>query len=306
MFDYEYWGNRTFPSHVNMALEEFFFRRASQNVATVRFFDFPKDSVVLGYAQDTDVIKKQDNMFDITRRITGGSHVQVGSNIIAYSFTVPRDGSFRTYEDMRAFFAEHVANALSDLGIENITVDNKASTINVDGKVVASHAIIWGVQSALLHGLIIIDPYDVDELASRVSLQNRKIGKKVYFEYTALKNLPAVSGLLNNIAPNADGSVRSDILKDIISEAILKHATKNKHDNKKVNSTIISESFNLLNRKYNLPVWINKRRPPFSKEEVEVIQGEELNGPLKKNLGYCLFIDVKNKDFKKMATLPEL
>lgn len=301
MFDYEYWGNRTFPSHVNMALEEFFFRRASQNVATVRFFDFPKDSIVLGYAQATDIIKKQDNMFDLTRRITGGSHVQVGLNIIAYSFTVPKDGSFTNYEDMRAYFAEHVASALSDLGIKNIVIDNKASTINVDGKVVASHAILWGVQSALLHGLIMIDPYDVDELAGRVALQTRKIGNKNYSEYTALKNLPVVSRLLNSIAPNTVESVRSGILKDLISETILKHVTGKKHENKQINNRIVSEAFELLRRKYDLPLWINKHKPTFTKEEVEVIPGEELNGSLKKNLGYCLFIQVRNKDFKKMA-----
>lgn len=301
MFDYEFWGIETFPSHINMALEEFFFRRSTQNIATVRFFDFPKDSVVLGYAQDTDVVKKWDNSFDLTRRITGGSHVQVGSNIIAYSFTVPRDGSFRNYEDMRSYYAECVANALSNLGIKNITVDNKASTINVDGRVVASHAIIWGVHSALLHGLIIIDPYDVDKLANRVVLQKRKIGNKIYSEYVALKNLPAVSRLLNNIAPNTDESVRNSILKKIIYNAILKHVTADKHENKKVDNKIVIKAFELLKRKYNLPLWVNKHKPTFTKEEVEEIPGEELNGQLKKNLGYCLFIQVKNKDFKKMA-----
>lgn len=301
MFDYEYWGNGTFPSHVNMALEEFFFRRSAQNVATVRFFDFPKDSVVLGYAQDTDAIKKQDFTFDVTRRITGGSHVQVGSNIIAYSFTVPRDGSFTHYEDMRAYYAELVANALGYLGIENITVDNKASTINVDGKVVASHAILWGVQSALLHGLIIIDPYDVEEVANRVVLGSRKIGNKVYSEYAALKNLPAVSRLLTKVAPNANEAAKSTILKDLIAKAILKHTTNNKQKNKKVDDKVVSSAFDLLKRKYNLPIWIDRRKPTFTKEEIEAIPGEELNGQLKKNLGYCLFIQVKDNDFKKMA-----
>ncbi len=301
MFKYEYWGNSTFSSHANMALEEFFFRRSIQNVATVRFFDFAKDSVILGYAQDTDAIKKHDNSFDVTRRITGGSHIQVGSNIIAYSFTVPRDGSFTNYEDMRAYFAEHVANALGDLGIEDIVIDNKASTINVNGKVVASHAILWGVQSALLHGLIIIDPYDVDELSDRVALQTRKIGNKSYSEYTALKTLPAVSRLLNNVAPNATESVRNTVLKDLISKAILKHVAGKKYENKQVNNKIVSDAFELLRRKYGLPLWVNKHKPTFTKEEVEAIPGEELNGLLKKNLGYCLFIQVKDKDFKKMS-----
>jgi hypothetical protein len=37
---------------------------------------------------------------------------------------------------------------------------------------------------------------------------------------------------------------------------------------------------------------------------VEAIPGEELSGKLKKDLGYCMYIEVPDKDFAKM-TLPE-
>ena len=155
----------------------------------------------------------------------------------------------------------------------------------------------------MLHGLIIIDPYDVQEVANRVTLGSRKIGNKVYSEYAALKNLPAVSRLLTKVAPNETAST---ILKDMTAKAILKHVTNNKQENKKIDNKVVSSAFDLLKRKYNLPIWIDKRKPTFTKEEIEAIPGEELNGPLKKNLGYCLFIQVKNKDFKKMALLAEV
>lgn len=292
MFDYEYWGNEVFPANTNMILEEFFLRRAAQYpVACMRFFSVPKDAVVLGYAQATDALKKKDASFDVVRRPTGGSHVQIGKNILAYSFAVPRDGSFRNYEDMRAYYAQHVADALEGLGIENIAVDNRASTINVDGKVVASHAIIWGVESALLHGLIVLDPYDVGRIMKRVFLAKRKIGGRLYTEQAALENIPAVSTLLEG---------RKMALKDLIGEAVLSRVTEGKYRRIRIDGKILGRCSE-LETKYCADEWIEGRKPPFAAEEIEEIPGEELDGKLRKNLGYCLYSQVKNKDFRKMA-----
>ena len=300
MFNYEYWGLGSFNAKVNMALEEFLLKRAITGIVPVRFWDFSKDSVVLGYGQATDAVKKRDSTFDIVRRITGGSHVQTGKNILAYTFAVPRDGSFRHLEDMRAYFADVVAKSLEYLGIQNIEVDNKASTIMVDKKIIASHAMIWGIESALLHGLIIVDPYDVNEVFERVNLKRRKIGRNVYTEYNALKNLPAISQLLTNIAPNFNEEKRSEILKEIIAKSILKNLT-NKYETKKITTSTIVEAFDVVNKKHKKIDWIENRKPPFTEEEIEKIPGEELDGTLKKNLGYCLFSQVKNKDFKRMV-----
>ncbi len=304
MLDYEYWGLGSFSAKTNMALEELMLKKAIKGVAPFRFWDFSKDSVVLGYAQATDAVKKTDNSFDVVRRITGGSHVQTGKNILAYTFAVPRDGSFGSFEDLRAYFADIVAKGLVGLGIENIVVDNKASTIMVDNKIVASHAIIWGIESALLHGLILIDPYDVDKVSERVNLAQRKIGSSVYKEYTALKNLPAVSRLLSSVAPNLDDQSRSDFLKGTVANSIMKNLT-NKFEKKQITDSTISEAFDIVNNKHKKSSWIENRKPPFTEDEIEKIPGEELNGNLKKNLGYCLFMQVKNKDFKKMAQSTE-
>lgn len=302
MFNYEYWGNNIFPMKVNMALEEYLLSRsAKENVATVRFFNVPKDSIVLGYAQATDVVKKADSSFDLVRRVTGGSHVQFGPNCIAYSFTVPRDGSFRTYEDMRRFFAAKVADALVNLGVDSLEVDNKASTINVDNKVVASHAILWGVESALLHGLMIVDPYNVDKIFSRVALQQRKIGGKFYTEYSALKNIPPLSALLDGKAQKIDQKFKTEFVKNFVADEILKEVTDGRHSKRQVDDKVLDETSKIISQKRSAGPWVGRRKPPFTEDEIEEVPGEDLDGPLKKNLGYCLFMQVKNKDFKKMA-----
>lgn len=286
-----------------MAFEEYLLNRAAETKkAAMRFYSFPRDSIVLGYAQDTDIIKKLDTDVDLTRRATGGSHVQVGNNVLAYTFVVPRDGSFKNHSDMRAYYADLVANALIDLGLDNLDVNNKASTINYNNKVIASHAIIWGVKSALLHGIVIIDPYDVDNVNSRVFLGNRRVGNKIYTEYSALKNIPALSKTLNKIAPNVNESTRSNIIKDILGTAILKNVTKGQYKEFNLdNNDVLNKSKELLFKKYNHDIWIKNHKPTFTKEKIEEIPGEELDGPLKKNLGYCLYIQVENKDFKLMA-----
>lgn len=300
MFDYEYWGNRVYRGHTQMAIEEWLLKRAAETQkASVRFYSFPKDAIVLGYAQDTDVVKRLDSA-DLTRRATGGSHIQVGQNVLAYTFAIPRNGNFRYHSDMRAFYAEGVADALRELGLKEIEADNKASTIMYDGKIIASHAIIWGVKSALMHGLILIDPYDVNKVNERVALAERRIGSNVYSEYAALKNLPAVSGLLNKISPNASEDARSATLKDIIAKAILQRITKGNHKENDV-ERFFPELKGLLGKKYAHPRWIETHVPTFTQRRIEEIPGETLTGPLKKGLGYCLFLQVENKDFKKMA-----
>ncbi len=303
MFDYEYYGNNVLSMKDNMVLEELLLKESAvRKVATVRFWNVPKDAVVLGYAQATDAVKKTDSSFDLARRITGGSHVQFGPNCFAYSFTVPRDGSFRNFEDMRKYFAEKVGNAFSNLGVESLKVDNGASTINVDNKVVASHAIIWGVQSALLHGLIIVDDYDVDKIFQRVFLQQRKIGGKIYSEYSALKNIPAMSRLLEEHVKSLPKEYKSKVVKKKLAGEMLKEVTNGRHANRAVDEPILAKANNLVSKTHVGERWLSLRKPPFTEKEIEEIPGSmPLDAPLKKDLGYCLYIEVKNKDFKKMA-----
>lgn len=300
MFDYEYWGNAAFSGQINMALEEYMLKRAAETKkAMIRLYSFPEDTIVLGYAQATDALKS-GNDANVVRRATGGSHVQTGKNIMAYSFVAPRNGSFSHFEDMRKFYAEHMASAFQKLGIEDVEADNKASTININSKVAAAHAMIWGIGSALLHGLIAIDPYDMEKLAERIFLGTRVIGGKIYSDYDAIRNMPAIATILPNLAKNA--KTRREAVKKILAEAILHEVTKGKHENKAVTESIIRESYPLLEKRYGKEAWTSTHNPVFTKEEIEEIPGEELDGKLKENLGYCMYLQVKDKDFKRMAT----
>ncbi len=289
MFDYEYWGHDTLSINENMALEELLLKR---NVS--------KDSVVLGYGEATSALKKRDQSFDVTRRITGGSHVQFDNNCFAYTFTVPRDGSFKHYDEMRKYYAEKVAEAMQELGIEVSKVDNRASTINVDQKVVASHAMFWGVKNALMHGLMIISPYDVDRIFERVSLNERRIGKHVYTEYDALKSIPTIGNLMNKKTEMISRDKKAEYVKKLLADEILKQIARD-YQSKKVTENILKAAKELVEREHTGELWVDDRNPPLTKDKADTIPGEELDGALKKNLGYCMYIEVPDKDFKEMA-----
>ena len=305
MFDYVYWGNNSFPANINMALEEFFTKlAASEKVPSIRFFTFDRDSLVLSYGQATDAIKKLDKEVELTRRLTGGSHVQQGRNALSYMFTVPHDGTFRNFSDMRAYYADIVGKAFENLGIENVEVDNRACGVKINGKVAASHAMFWGIDSALLHGIIIVKPYNVEKIANRIWLRNRKIHGKIYTEESALRNIPAVMNQLKNFAPNARPEQKLKAVHEIIAHEILKEATKGKFEKRQIDEKIIARLQPLLQEKYNKQSWIQRRMPPFTEDEVKEIPGlygRRLDGILMKKMPYCLWIEVKNRDFKKMA-----
>ncbi len=302
MFDYEYWGHNTLSISDNMAMEELLLKRSEEKkVATIRFWNVDKDAVVLGYGQATSAIKKRDRSFDVARRITGGSHVQFDSNCLAYSFTAPRDGSFKHYDEMRKYFAEYVADAMRELGIDVSKVDNRSSTINVDDKVVASHAMFWGVKSALMHGLMIIEPYNVDRIMERVSLNERKIGKNVYSEYDALRGIPTLAGLLERKTDRVLENRRRDYAKKLLADGILKQVVKNNFKNKELGGKTLADAQALVKQEHTGDIWFKERNPPLTGDRVEAIPGTELDGALRHGLGYCMYIEVQDKDFKKMA-----
>ncbi len=302
MFDYEYWGMQDLNIGSNMALEEYLLDRSiRENKATVRFWNVAKDAVVLGYGESEGSVKRLDGSFDLARRITGGSHIQFDSNCLAYSFTVPRDGSFRHFDDMRKYYAGKIADAFQELGIDVSAVDNRASTINVDDKVVASHAIFWGVKSALLHGLMIIKDYDVDRILERVALNERRIGRHIYTEYSALKNIPPLEKLLDSRINATDRSMKTAMAKRMITNEVLKQVTEGRYEKRELSKGIVEDAAKMIIKTHVGSPWVSDRNPAFGKEQAEAIPGEELDGALKNGLGYCLYSQVKDRDFEKMA-----
>lgn len=302
MYNYNYWGVTTFSALDNMALEEYLLRDSAEHKsAHIRFYDFSKDSVVLGYNQALNAIKQWNASFHVARRGTGGSHVHVSDNILAYSFIVPRNGSFKNYQDFRAYYADRTANALTTIGIPDITTDHKASTIMQDGKVIASHAVRWGVRSALMHGIVMITPYNIDLLVQRIHLGTRIIGGEEYREADALRVMPTVTQALQQDKQYASPPQKARYCKHLIAAAVLREVAGNSYTNAEIDGKILWQARKIQEERYATEAWIKQRDPAFTPEEIEELPGETLDGPLKENWGYCLYLQVPDKDFKRMT-----
>lgn len=262
---YEDWGFATLPAPEQMALDASMLAYAADTgQACARFYDFPEDAVVFGYSQEPH------GRPAVAHRVTGGSHIQVGPGTMAYSIAVPHD-RFAGVGDLRSFYAGVVADGLRDLGVEDVCVDHDASTICAGGRIIASHAIRWQADSALFHGLLLVEPYDVDAVGEQLPLRERTIQGERYTEYDALQNLASLTTALD----------REDGVKQAAGEAV----------------------WNALldggERRQRDPGWIRDRVPALDPEQVEAapVEGEPEGA-------YCLFTQVPDHDFQRMARPP--
>ena len=106
---------------------------------------------------------------------------------------------------------------------------------------------------------------------------------------------------MDKVGKNLNQEQRTEALKSMVAEELLKTVAENNFESRKVDGKVLAEAHKLIQKKYGQEEWTNLKKPAFTEDEIEEIPGESLDGPLKKDLGYCLYIQVKDKDFRKMA-----
>lgn len=291
--EFEFWGLEEFSAATNMGIDEHMMHySAESNSSVIRFYTV-HDAMGIGYAEQLKILTKDKPTFEVFRRPTGGSHVQVDSSTLMYAFAAPRNGTFETYKSMRTYFDEQIAKGLRDLGISSALANVDAATIDIDGKVVGGDSMLWGVQSGLLQGLLVIDPYDVEKINERMQLKTRMIDGKVYREFDALKNLPAISTYLDDN--------KKQTAKEIVADSILQRITGESHTEVKINDRILNEARKFVGKRYGRRSWLEKHKPTFKKDEIEESPREELQGPLSTRDGYCFYGLISDDEFKQMA-----
>jgi len=198
--------------------------------------------------------------------------------------------------------ATSAADGLRDIGI-SITIDPKSQTMQYenDGKVIGGYSTIWGIQKSQVHGLITISPYDAEKIKRRVFLKTWKIKGEFYSEYDALKIMPTVSSILNG-GKKFRNEVYTEELKKKVAEVITKKLTEDgSFKNENIFDKVVNESIELAREKHSQDEWVYRHLPTFKRNEVEKIPGSELDGPLEKERGYCLWLFVKPENFREMS-----
>lgn len=291
--EFEFLRAEELPAITNMGIDDYMMHLSAESkLSLIRFYTV-HDAMGIGYAQRLKILMKGEPTFEVFRRPTGGSHVQVDSSTLMYTITAPRDQSFQNYKSMRTFFDERIAKGLTELGIHSAAAKVKSATIDIEGKVVGGDSMLWGKKSALLQGVLVVDSYDVEKISERMPLKSRIIDGEVYREFDALKNLPAISTFLN-------GNQKQDA-KELVADSILQRLTGGSYEEVKINGRILNEARKFVDKRYGRRSWLEKHEPTFTKDEIEESPGEELEGPLKTLDGYCFYVLVEDSDFVRMT-----
>ena len=123
----------------NMAFDEATLQHARRdNVATLRFLDWDRPAITIGYAIDApgslDLDECERRGVPVVRRVTGGGMVLHGSDL-TYAITFPRsaiapdEGLIETYRTINRAFAE----ALQRFGVESALLDDAAESARPAG-----------------------------------------------------------------------------------------------------------------------------------------------------------------------------
>lgn len=266
---FNYFGNGSHDMYTNMAAEEHMMSRVSrEGIPGLRLFTFDEPGIIIGYRQANDVT---DDL-PVTRRMTPGSHVIVGDNTLGYSFCVP--STSKDVGKIRAHFAGQLAYALNDLGYD-AQEDNKASAIKIDGKIVAGHSMSGIGGSTLLHGFLVISPYERKILDSVNFYRSVKGDGNV--ERRALENIPIISASIPNI-----------------TKAILRRITDDEYE------TVIDPPTDNEIAKYRDENWQNNAFPHI--KNMERFPQEDPNSRLFERGKYCIWSNISDEDLSRMAS----
>ncbi|MGC8687431.1 MAG: lipoate--protein ligase family protein [Candidatus Micrarchaeia archaeon] len=177
-----YFGYDTEEAATNMAVDEVLEGIAAATGHTfLRFYDTPRNAIVLSISDHPSVIKGSDEKIEISRRITGGKPIFLGSNTLSYSIEGSIDliageskGSMLSNPNiLHNVLGTHILEALkkvTGLGSDRMALGDVYS-VTVDGKPIVGHAQHLSAKSFIYHGVIAIDKWDAEFIKQRLVLR---------------------------------------------------------------------------------------------------------------------------------------
>jgi len=211
-----YLPSRKYDAATNMAIDEFLLERvASTKEKFVRFYEFEKPAVILGYSQNySDFI---GNGVDVTRRGTGGRAIWCDDGVLAYSIISHYSTRYLSKE-IHKEYATKIASAIEKLGVKNVKVGD-SSAIKVNFETIAGHAQKKIANAFIYHGLLAINAWNVDLISSAITLREVKENGFHIREHEFIKQLP----YLKKFIDIEKGEVESAILSSITGNNFINH-----------------------------------------------------------------------------------
>lgn len=247
-------GYHKFNAPTNMAIDRAMAMIAGRdNKAFMRFYDFEKPSLIYAAFDHPDILRSEDmNGTDISRRETGGKIIYIDERELGYSIAghldkeMARDLTLkpRIYEHFGAKIAKVVKSMVPNP--DAISTSERGSMINIDGKPVASHAMVIFPDAFLYHGVLAIDKWDADRIKSLIRMNDN--------DYKEVVMLPSMIGSSKGI--NGIRSCKMDFISKVssrLSGGTLEYATDSE------TSEILILADRLLHDKYANPEWVYRK-----------------------------------------------
>lgn len=255
----------------NLAIDEYLLEETSDKRNKVfRIYDFEKPSVILARMESYKDINGVKEGVDYSRRDTGGSVIYCDNNAMFYSIILPT-GKNRFPEELhRNYFGPKIARVLDRAGVEKEKLGiGEHFSVRINGKTVSGNSQRKKKDAVLYHGVLALEPWDVEKLDSLIKLRE----KEGELEKDFIEELPGIK-------EHCDTSYNE--LKKIFVEEV----TEGDYSNRRIGKEQYEEIERLVNNKYGNEDWIRTG----GNEEA-----------LKEDRGFCFvdWTDEWNEDVEK-------
>lgn len=252
-----------------LAIDELLTDKASSTGNSyLRLGGFENEVFLPAWRTALDDIDSVTEDYDFSRRITDGSTIYCADNVLAYSIIMPT--SEMPTKVFRDEVAPKLANALSEYGVENISVDDIYPGLRVgnketppdhpEGRQISGNAIRRKNQSFMCEGVITVDQWELPE-----SLELRE--HEGQEEREEVGKLPYLSSF----------DTREGLESDL-TQRVLDVFTDGSYEELELSGSEMAEVQRISQEKYGNPEWLKEPGPELESDQGFCMMGRYEDG----------------------------
>ncbi|MFB6216700.1 MAG: biotin/lipoate A/B protein ligase family protein [Candidatus Aenigmatarchaeota archaeon] len=236
----------TYTAAENLGIDDFLIEKTAETGQKyLRLYDFENPAVILARNEHTSDLESLKENHDYTRRDTGGSVIYCGENGLFYSIVMPAEENDYPENLHQDYFGPKIAEALNRLGVEEERLGvGEHFSVRINGYTIAGHAQRKKNGAILYHGVLAVEPWDVEKLDELINLRERDGQKEKHF----IESLPALREYVN---------YSGDEIREATKEQIIESFTNGDYTDYRLSGEERKKVMSLVEDRYNDPDWFN-------------------------------------------------
>lgn len=249
----------SYDAATNLAIDDLMLQKAAEEEeAYLRIYDFEDPAVILARNEHINDVREFRESHEYTRRDTGGSVIYCDENAIFYSISIPTEQDEFPEELHREYFGPLIAEALSDLGVEEEKLGiGEHFSVRISGKTVSGNSQRKKSDAVLYHGVLAIEPWDIDELEELIHLREKNGETEKEF----IESLP---GVLDHVEHDYERG------RELAKEFLIQSFTGGDYEEIELTEEDWKEIESLTEEKYRDEDWLHTAK---GSESLEAEQG---------------------------------